>query len=189
MPVDANCQPIDTEQFRAEIAEKMRSIAVREEQADQKDRADVPNRDVRVSVRKVLENFQQEVIRQNIWIRIYDDHGDALPTLDPQICRVVEETMKSALRRHQRGKVLAYVEISFLINESGTVITIEDNAPSLPIEEVTQLPYLHRQSTNTLSGGYTVQAVINDPEGRIVGDVSVRCVANCFTRFTLCVPH
>ena len=176
--------------FRTEITEKIHRIAAREDQTDQESKKDVANKGLRGSVREVLEAFQQEIIRQNIWIRIYDDYGDSLPAFGEVVSHAVKEIMKCALRRHRTGKALAYVEISFLINETGTVVTIEDNAPCLLVEEVARMSFLHQQTVNVLPGGYTIQATIEStPTRASLGEVSVRCVTNCFTRFTLCVPH
>ena len=180
----------DALEFRTEVVEKIRLIAAREAGADQKGEAKASHGDMRMSVRTVLEKFQQEIIRQNIWIRIYDDHGSNLPAFDQKACQAIEKIMENALRRHQSGKLLAYVEISFLINETGTVITVEDNAPSLTAEEVGQLTFLQHQNVTTLASGYTLQATVGDTCHSIsLGQVSMRCVANCFTRFTVCFPH
>ena len=180
----------DSSEFRAEVIEKIRLIAGREESASPKDAVNGSNSDVRVSVRKVLEGFQREIIRRNIWIRIYDDHGSSLPAFDPNACQAIEKIIENALQRHQSGKLLAYVEISFLLNEIGTVVTVEDNAPSLTVEEMGQLAFLQQQNVTTLSSGYTIQAMVGGaPDRSPLGQVSVRCVANCFTRFTICFPH
>ena len=179
----------DTSGFRAEMAKKIHLIAEREDAISNEGGTDTAG-DMRVSVRNVLEAFQREIIRWNIWIRIYDDHGDNLPTFSPSACRAIEKIVENALQRHQSGKMLAYVEISFLINEAGTVITVEDNAPSMTAEEASQLPFLHQQNVTTLSSGYTVQATVGDSDCNTpVGQASVRCVANCFTRFSICFPH
>ena len=170
--------------------EKIRLMANREDRVEREDDTDRASGDMRYAVRKALEGFQREIIRRNIWVRIYDDHGSNLPTFDPGACQAIENIVENALRRHQSGTMLAYVEISFLMNETGTAITVEDNAPSLTAEEVAQLGFLQQQNVTTLSSGYTLQAIVSDTEtGVVVGQVSVRCVANCFTRFTVCFPH
>lgn len=179
----------DATEFRSEVIEKIRQIAVRESATDPKS-SPAASGDMRAAVRGMLEKFQQEIIQRNIWVRIYDDHGSDLPAFDPEACGAIERIMASAFRRHQSGRALAYVEISFLINETGTVITIEDNAPSLTAEEAEQLTFLQSPSTTVLPGGYTQQAVVCSADTRTtLGEASVRCVANCFTRFTVCFPH
>ena len=183
--------------FRTAIIEKIRQIAERE------DRASLENAegDLRGSVRKVLEAFQSLIIQRNIWIRIYDDNEQPLPTFDPTAAQAVGELMKSALRRHRTGRMLAYVEVSFLINETGTVITVEDNAPSVTVEDLTSLPFLQQATSTNLPGGFTLQGVIKSdaaeqapvgqrPLGQCpLGHLSVRCVTGCFTRFSLCLNH
>lgn len=177
-------------EFCASVMEKIRLIAERESNAATKEPIIASNRDMRVSVGKVLEAFQQEIIRRNIWIRIYDDHPGDLPLFHPKVCEAIAEVITDALRRHQTSHMQAYVEISFLVNETGTVVTIEDNAPSLSIDELRSVSFLQEEHANELKGGYTVQASINDTEtGTTLGQASVRCVTNCFTRFTACFPH
>ncbi|MGB3778618.1 MAG: ATP-binding protein [Tunicatimonas sp.] len=178
--------------FRTEIIEKIRQIAEREDQAQPGDTSG----DLRGSVRKVLEEFQSLVIQRNIWIRIYDDNERLLPTFDRTAAQAVGELIKNALRRHRTGRMLAYVEISFLINETGTVVTVEDNAPSVTTEELAQIPFLQQVITTDLPGGFTLQGVIGSssvgqkPTGHHpVGHLSVRCVTGCFTRFSLCFSH
>ena len=183
--------------FRTQIVEKIRQIAERE---DQVPAGDAPG-DLRISVRKVLEEFQSLIIRRNIWIRIYDDNKPPLPTFEQTAARAVSELIKNALRRHRTGRMLAYVEISFLINETGTVVTVEDNAPSVTAEELTQLPFLQQVTTTNLPGGFTLQGTIErdalnsdsseQPLGgpNPLGHLSVRCVTGCFTRFSLCFSH
>ncbi len=181
-----------TSDFRTEIIEKIRQIAEREDQTQQEDAAG----DLRASVRKVLEAFQSLIIQRNIWIRIYDDNERPLPTFEPTAARAVGELVKSALRRHRTGRMLAYVEISFLISETGTVVTVEDNAPSVTVEELRSLSFLQQVTSTNLPGGFTLQGVIQrdateqHPLGqRPLGQLSVRCVTGCFTRFSLCLLH
>ncbi len=178
--------------FRTEIIEKIRQIAEREDRAQLGE----TDSDLRVSVRKVLEEFQSLVIQRNIWIRIYDDNERPLPTFDQKAAQAVSRLVKSALQRHRTGRMLAYVEISFLINETGTVVTIEDNAPSIKAEELAALPFLQQVTTTNLPGGFTLQGTIKlnstdqkPTERHSLGHLSVRCVTGCFTRFSLCFPH
>ena len=187
-------QACGTSSFCTGVIEKIRLIAERE--AGVVDIAsDVSGGDMRRSVRGVLEEFQSEIIRRNIWIRIYDDHDNNLPMFDKKACRTIAEIIKNALKRHQSGKMLAYIEISFLVNETGTVVTIEDNASSISVDELHHLSFLQKHIINILPGGYTMQAVVSHrdtdapDEGTTIGQASVRCVANCFTRFTVCFPH
>ena len=173
--------------FRTEITERIRQIAEREDRAQQEDTAG----DLRASVRKVLEAFQSLIIQRNIWIRIYDDNEQPLPTFDQTAAQAVGELVKSALRRHRTGRMLAYVEISFVINETGTVVTVEDNAPSITAEELAQLSCFQQVITTRLSGGFTAQGIIERavPDQQPIGHLSVRCVTGCFTRFSLCLLH
>ncbi len=174
--------------FRTKIIEKIRLIAEREDQALSKKAADG---DLRMAVRKELEAFQSLIIQRNIWIRIYDNNERPLPTFDPTAAQAVGELVKNALRRHRTGRMLAYVEISFLINETGTVITVEDNAPSVTTEELAQLPYLQQLTTTNLPGGFTAQGTVGheSPSQPPTAYLSVRCVTGCFTRFSLCLRH
>lgn len=184
--VSPGCSSDESSEFYAIFTKKIRLIAERESNSDTEE----SNYDLRSSVRNVLEAFQQEIIRRSIWIRIYDDHPGDLPSFHPEACQAIAEVIKSALARHQSGHMLAYIEISFSVNETGTVVTIEDNASSLSVEELGSISFLQEQHTNVLKGGYTVQASVNDTEtGTTLGQASVRCVANCFTRFTACFPH
>ena len=173
--------------FRTEIIEKIRQIAEREDQVSPSG----TNEDLRVSVRKVLEEFQSLIIQRNIWIRIYDDNEHPLPTFDQKAGQAVSALIKNALQRHRTGRMLAYVEISFLINETGTVVTVEDNAPSATAENLEQLPFLHQTTTTGLPGGFTLQGVIGHTARSRgpIGHLSVRCVTSCFTRFSLCLRH
>ena len=180
----------ESAEFCANVIEKIRLIAEREDRLGDEEPIKVANSNMRVSVGNVLEAFQQEIIRRNIWIRIYDDHPGDLPSFHPKACGAIAEVIKDALRRHQTNHMQAYVEISFLVNETGTVVTIEDNALSLSVDELRGVLFLQEQRINELKGGYTVQASINDTEtGTTLGQASVRCVTNCFTRFTACFPH
>ena len=189
--------------FRTKIIEKIRLIAEREDRALSKEAADG---DLRMAVRKELEAFQSLIIERNIWIRIYDDNEQPLPTFDPTAAQAVGELVKSALRRHRTGRILAYVEISFLINETGTVVTIEDNAPSVTTEELAKYSFLQQITATELPGGFTLQGTVErsvakqklvgyHPLGRMaapqhpLGHLSVRCVTGCFTRFSLCLLH
>ena len=190
--VNNELSPPETD-FRTKIIEKIRLIAEREDQALSKEAADG---DLRMAVRKELEAFQSLIIERNIWIRIYDDNEQPLPTFDPTAAQAVGELMKSALRRHRTGKMLAYVEISFLINETGTVVTVEDNAPSIAPEELAQLPFLQQIGTTDLPGGFTLQGTVERSVARQksagqhpLGHLSVRCVTGCFTRSSLCLRH
>lgn len=169
--------------FRTEILDKIRRMAERE--IDPDPLADVPGDGVRTTIRQTLEKFQREIIRQNIWIRVYDDHANPGPTFAAEICLAVAEIIKNALQRHRSSELLAYVEISFSSNETGTVVTVEDNAVSLSMEETKALSFLQIRNTKVLPGGYTVQAEIKGTSS----EVSVRCVTNCFTRFGICLPY
>ena len=179
-----------TSAFCESFIEKIRLIAEREHEADQPMLTEIPQHDLRAVVSKVIEDFQQEIIRKNIWVRIYDDHSGDLPPLHPKACEAVAKIISSALSHPRMGSMLAYVEISFLISETGTVVTIENNGPSVSVDELQEISFLKTQYTNVSKGGYTVQATISDSETDTnLGQASIRCVANCFTRFTACFPH
>ncbi len=183
--------------FRTKIIEKIRQIAEREDQIEQGDAGS----DLRAAVRKVLEDFQSLIIQRNLWIRIYDNNERPLPSFDPRAAQAVSELIRSALQRHRTGKMLAYVEISFLINETGTAVTVEDNAPSITTEELAQFSFLQQVTTTKLPGGFTLQGTIGrnapgqKPMGQTLGSpnplghLSVRCVTGCFTRCSLSLLH
>ncbi|MGB3852302.1 MAG: hypothetical protein WA958_20225 [Tunicatimonas sp.] len=179
-------QALSTANFRTEIVDKIRQIAERE-QARQ---SDTPS-DLRASVREVLEEFQTLIIQRNIWIRIYDDNEHPLPTFSQNARRVVSELLKGALQRHQTGKTLAYVEVSFVIGETATVVTIEDNAPSPAAKALVSSPLLERTTTASLPGGFTLQAAIKGdaPHQQPASHLSVRSVTGCFTRCSFSFPH
>lgn len=179
-------QARSTADFRTQIVEKIRQIAEREEQAQQND----TNSDLRTAVREVLEEFQTLIIQRNIWIRIYDDNEYPLPTFSRNAGRIVSDFLKDALQRHREGRVLAYVEVSFMIGEAATVVTIEDNAPSPAAKALMGSPLLERITTASLPGGFTLQAAIkNNIAHQLVSYLSVRSVTGCFTRYSFSFPH
>lgn len=173
--------------FRTEIVEKIRQIAEREE----KTKPDVLPSDLRTSVREVLEEFQGLIIQRNVWVRIYDDNERPMPALNQNAGRAVGEILRGALQRHRTGRVLAYVEVSFMIGETATVVTIEDNAPSPAAEALIVSPLLERITTTSLPGGFTLQAAVknNVPHQQLVSHLSVRSVTGCFTRCSFSFPH
>ncbi len=142
-------------------------------------------KDVRLSIDQLLEGLHKKIIRNNVWVQLEGSHNHRLPAFSQPACQVVASVIESAIQRHRVQQTVAYVKIGFSTQGAKTTITVEDNAESPSLNDVESLGFLRDCRSRTLSGGYTAQAVLRDT----LGEVSVRCVNHCFTRFSIAFYH
>jgi two-component system sensor histidine kinase DegS len=127
------------------------------------------------AVQSLCDDLTQQMPSIRCNYSVHGEEGRLPPELELAIFRVIQEAL-SNIRRHSRAT--SQVNVRLEIKEPITVVTVWDNGPSFPVQDVQTLV---REGHLGLAGMYERARLFN-------GEISITSVAGEGTTITLSLP-